>query len=464
MSAKNKRGNKDKEISVEKNMAKQTEKVAKFSFSTLEMFLLLVLIVGFFAVAFSAINNFVKAAGLLLILFASGAVISKLTGASSYYGLVIIRTKRGFNLMKSIADSHPKLVNGLSDLGLSFGFGAIYSFLLFRGNVKKFLFHLLVLVVLFASASFSASVPLNNMLMSAFGILFGLAGIGLLSIVAHAFNIATVPGTPAGVMPVVPGVTVPWEAIFAIAIIAIIHETAHGVMFYVEKLKVKHSGALLFGFLPIGAFVEPDEAQFKKHNLTGKRRILVAGSASNFYAMLLFLPFSMLAFMAVSSLSGGILINNVVAGSAADGMLAKGMVVTAVNGMQTLDFNSFVSQLQKIGPNGRAELTLVDGSKRVVTLSKEGKMGVEAAPFIPPGNSLPYAIANFLAIVLQWTVLLNLALAVINLLPLFVTDGHQLLVNELENIMDKKKAKLIANSAGVITVLILLFNLFPFFK
>ena len=61
-----------------------------------------------------------------------------------------------------------------------------------------------------------------------------------------------------------PGVTIPIEAIVAVAVIAIVHETAHGVMCVIAKLRLQSSGALLLGWLPIGAFVEPDEKAFKR--------------------------------------------------------------------------------------------------------------------------------------------------------------------------------------------------------
>ncbi|MDP3742642.1 MAG: site-2 protease family protein, partial [Candidatus Micrarchaeota archaeon] len=372
------------------------------------------------------------------------------------------------DLMKNIAKTHPKIVNALADFGLSFGFGAIYSFFLFRKTPKKLLVHLALILLLFAVASFSTSVPTNPLILQAVGVLFGLAGIGFVSIAMNAFNILTIPGTPAGVLPVVPGVTVPWEAIFAIALIAIVHETAHGVLFFIEKLKVKNSGVLLLGFLPIGAFVEPDEKQFTKHGIEGRRRILVAGSASNFYTMLILLPFSAIAFTLVASMVSGVLISSVAAGSPADGLLQPSDVITGINGVSTPNIDSLVKELKNAasGMEQTISLQLLDGRIIPINLDSEGKMGIQISPYSAPANAIPYAIASFFAEILKWSVLLSLALSVINLLPLFITDGHHLIADEINQLLPKnpKLAKATTNGLAVLTLLIILLNALPLIK
>ncbi len=432
----------------------------------LELAGLIALIAVFFYAAFSTLPNVLKIIVIAVSLFASGAIIARLTKSSNYYGLVIVRGKYGFGLMKSIAQRHPKIVNALADLGLSLGFGALYSLSIFKNSPKKFLAHLAVLVLLFAGASFTSAVSTNPLYLQVAGVLFGLAGVGFLSIALNAFSILTVPNTPAGVLPVVPGVTVPFEAIFAIALIAIVHETAHGVLFFIEKLKVKHSGALLLGFLPIGAFVEPDEKKFAKHNATGRRRILVAGSASNFYTMLVLLPFSAVAFLLVSSLVSGIAISAVTPGSPADSVLAPGDVITGVNGGSTLSLSTFITQLQQAGSGGTVALQLLDGGSKQLTLDSEGKMGVQVSNYVAPQNGFAYAIAAFFAEVLKWSVLLSLALSIINLLPIFVTDGHHLVADEIKALLpgNPQLAKLTTSALAGLIVLLLLLNMLPFIR
>lgn len=431
----------------------------------LELIGLLALIAVFFYAAFSTMHNALKLVMIVGSLFASGAIIARLTSSSNYYGLVIIKGKYGFGLMKKISQAHPKLVNALADLGLSLGFGALYSFFLFNKTPKKFIAHLLVLVLLFATASFSANAPTNSLVLQLVGVLFGLAGIGVASIALNAFNILTIPNTPAGVMPVVPGVTVPWEAIFAIALIAIVHETAHGVLFFIEKLKVKHSGVLLLGFLPIGAFVEPDEKQFKKHEAHGRRRILVAGSASNFYTMLVLLPFLAVVSIIAASFVSGVSITAITPGLPADGVLSAGDVIIGINSVSATTIAPLVRELERVGPNGEVSINLLDGRSISTTLDADGKLGVEIANYVAPSNSILYGIVAFFASVLNWSVLLSLALAVINLLPLFITDGHHLIADEISRLIrEPRLAKLTTNAVAVVMLLLLLFNLVPLIK
>ncbi len=429
----------------------------------LELAALAVVIGVFFISALSTLPNFFKAAVVIGSLFVSASIIARVTNSKNHHGLVIVRGKYGFKLMKSIADKHPRVVNALADLGLSLGFGAVYSYYLFKKQPKKLAAHLVILALLFLSASFTTNTSVNPLVLQIGGMLLGLAGIGLLSVALNAFAILTIPETPAGVMPVVPGVTVPWEAIFAIALIAIVHETAHGVLFFIEKLRVKHSGILLLGFLPIGAFVEPDEKQFKKHEAHGRRRILVAGSASNFYTVFALLPLAAIILALISSMSAGMLITNIAPASPAEGVLSVGDVVMGINGAPTLTLAALVAQLEAAGPNGEVSLQLVNGNSVTTTLNPEGKLGVEITSYTHPSNAIPFSVLSFLSEVLRWSIILSLALAIINLLPLFVTDGHHLITDEATKLLGSEaNGKKATNILAVATLLLILLNMVPF--
>ncbi len=425
--------------------------------------ILALLVVAFFYVALSQLNSFAKIAIIAVTLFASGSIISKLTGDQSHYGLVILRGTKGFNLMQKIADKHPRLCNELADLGLSLGFGSIYAYYLFSKNKTKLVLHIIALILLFGFANSNTGIPKEILIL--IGLALGLSGLGIISIFQSAFKIATIPGSPAGVMPVVPGVTVPLEAIVAIILIAVIHETAHGVLFYIEKIKLKHSGALLLGFIPVGAFVEPDEKEFDEHELNGKRRILVAGSASNFYTFLAVMPVIAIFGVLLSGLSAGVVIQSLAPNSSASQQLQTGQIITHIDGVEVKDTNQLLTQLASKKPETNVNLTLQTGENKIVTLNQEAKMGIGAANAPIQGSGVQYTIATLLMSILNWTALLSLALAVINLLPLFITDGHKLIAYELESILkDKKKASLITNGMGIVMVIVLIFNALPLIK
>ncbi|NYZ78361.1 hypothetical protein H0N96_03095 [Candidatus Micrarchaeota archaeon] len=242
-------------------------------------------IVFFALVAVSSLDNFLKAVFMLADLMACGALLKRLAEIEGYYGLLLLRSEKGFNTMTLVAKRLPRASRFLADWGFTVGFGLPYSLFVFRKQKQLKRFAALALAAIAFEAFFFLAQPtgsLNSLLLLTFAVtaLAGLFGMGFLLLAQHAFNVLTVPGTAPGVTLLIPFVTVPWEAIFAIVIIMIVHELAHGVLCRIEKIRLRSSGLLLLGFLPIGAFVEPDEKQLAKAALPKKRRILAAGSAS----------------------------------------------------------------------------------------------------------------------------------------------------------------------------------------
>ncbi len=75
--------------------------------------------------------------------------------------------------------------------------------------------------------------------------------------------------------------------IIAIAIIAVFHEFAHGILAKYNNIKVKTTG---FGFLGpfLAAFVEPDEKQMQKKSKFAQISILSAGTFTNLILAILF--------------------------------------------------------------------------------------------------------------------------------------------------------------------------------
>ena len=82
----------------------------------------------------------------------------------------------------------------------------------------------------------------------------------------------------------VPGVLfVPWWIwIIAIAFVIVPHETMHGIMCRIDKVRIKSVGWILLLVLP-GAFVEPDEKQLEKQSRKTKMRVYAAGSFINIF-------------------------------------------------------------------------------------------------------------------------------------------------------------------------------------
>ncbi|MFH1394301.1 MAG: site-2 protease family protein [Candidatus Micrarchaeota archaeon] len=86
---------------------------------------------------------------------------------------------------------------------------------------------------------------------------------------------------PGGTL-LLPGVNLPFvEGVLALLIILIVHEGAHAILSRIGKIPVLSSGIVLFGIIPIGAFVEPDEKKLAKLEKVKQTRVLIAGSTSN---------------------------------------------------------------------------------------------------------------------------------------------------------------------------------------
>lgn len=94
------------------------------------------------------------------------------------------------------------------------------------------------------------------------------------------------------VTPLIPGITLPFlESIFALGFVMIVHELAHAVIAMKYNIPIRSTGLITYGAIPVGAFVEPDDDQFKNLTESSKKTdILLAGVGVNlFFSMIFFL-------------------------------------------------------------------------------------------------------------------------------------------------------------------------------
>ncbi len=546
----------------------------------------------FYAIWSSEIAIFLKAILSISLLLLSGMLLQKLTGLEGYYGLLILRGKRGLGIMETLAKQNPEFWRNFCDFGLSLGFGLPYGWMLFSKKPRKFLLHASLIAILaaiaFALPLFSSELgesaretaTFSAIMLSAVFFLGGLAFLGFTALFKQTLDILTIPNAPAGVMLIIPGITVPWHWIIALIIAIAVHEIAHGILSKVEGLEIKTSGGILLGFLPIGAFVEPDEEKFKKIAIMKKQRILVAGTATNFATALLFgllfsaasiatplfaqgvqissvsntsiaarylsagdrvetingkpiqtesqlaslalsreklenlsiktnstkteisIPATELIIAAVTNTTSSTMQCNglskinpahqcffiypITCGAAsiacpppakqvpASNVLAPGDTIIAIDGEKVSTVEQLRSELSQKKPGAEITLQTSRGEKKL-TLDENGKMGVQTAERLaitfkeqPREGIGPfhYLFALLLAI-LSSTATLNLALSIINLLPLFITDGSRIIYEELmfrlkEPYEEKGKKTLSAKITlfvSIVTVALLLANL-----
>ncbi|MBI5224437.1 site-2 protease family protein [Candidatus Micrarchaeota archaeon] len=429
----------------------------------------LVSIAAFFYLATSNYSNFIKVPAILALLVGSGKVIAKLGGYEEYYGIIIFRGKRGFAAMRYFA-KYPRIMRAIADFGLSLGFGMLYSIYIYKGNWKKILAHFVLICAFFYGFIIYGNPTIYNdslpYYLSAIGIAGGLLIFGVASLAIQAYMILTVSGSSAGATLVVPGVTIPfWEGLIAIIIAAGVHEISHGILALVEKLEVKNSGAILFGILPIGAFVEPNEEKLATLEIQKKRRILIAGTTSNFILFMIFTAVGLIASPLVLGMANGVEVVQVSKDGTANGLLAENEVIYSVDGTAVKNYPEFAS-IMKNRKEGETVMLATDLGAKKIVLGKNGKMGIAPANSYPM-EDLPTAAVLFLFGTLGLIILINFALAVINLVPIFLTDGYRLVFEEAKEAFPSKNnatAKRVAIIAGIASVILLLINFLPNFK
>ncbi|MGV8084667.1 MAG: site-2 protease family protein [Candidatus Bilamarchaeum sp.] len=239
---------------------------------------------------------------------------------SSEMGLILLRSDKGLEAIDSIARTKENLATTLVDIGNSIGYGMLSQFifqkrasfrnfiiglallaflsLLVAPTAFLFLFQVLKLGAVDKTVSMTGSVSQDTGLIIVSAILaigglflFILAGIvyyggfvvlpALANLILHGSD--TITKTASGGTFLLPGINLPlFEGIIALAIVMVVHEGGHAVLSRIAKIRVLSSGLVLFGVIPIGAFVEPDEKEMVKVEAYKQTRVLIAGPAANF--------------------------------------------------------------------------------------------------------------------------------------------------------------------------------------
>jgi len=255
----------------------------------------------------------------------------------------------------------------------------------------------------------------------------------------------------------------------ALVIAMVVHEGAHGVVTRSLGLPVKSSGLVFLLFLPIGAFVEPDEAALKSARTRDTERILGAGVGVNLIVGVVALLLLLWAVSSMTPVSNGLWVTGVIQNSPAEKVgIQAGDFITAVNGVAVSGLQSFHNETWYKAGN-LINVTVLRGGKTIpfndVKLNASGiLLGVETTdvegavtsysrpqlnarslseyicvPDLPPcqgvvpfsrsmigfytsplGPALP-VVTNLLF----WIYFLNFNLAIFNALPIWPFDGGQ---------------------------------------
>jgi membrane-associated protease RseP (regulator of RpoE activity) len=139
--------------------------------------------------------------------------------------------------------------------------------------------------------------------------------------------------------------------ILALVVGIVLHELLHGIIARSQNIGVKSLGILWF-VVPIGAFVEQDDAEMLAAPRRQRDRVAAAGVLANFaLAVVFFTLLSGLVATSVAPNANGVGVATVDSGTpAANASLAPGDIITAVNGTNTTTVSLFETALSHTTP------------------------------------------------------------------------------------------------------------------
>jgi membrane-associated protease RseP (regulator of RpoE activity) len=318
----------------------------------------------------------------------------------------------------------------------------------------------------------------------------GVAYIGLLVVSFFLIKetiklIFNVPGA-AGAAPVVPGFPIAglgivfplimgWICLF---IILVVHEFSHGVVARAFNIKILSSGLAFFGPL-FGAFVEPDEKEISKRPDIEQYSVFSAGPVSNILlGLVAFLVMGYLLMPAVHGITepGGIQIGIQEDLAADKANIPANSIITQIDDTVISDSDAFVEYAKTIEPGQTVTVYTKEGSHQLTTTlspkdNESAYFGIYIlSDFLKPKNNLIakplFLILGWFKELLSWLFIISIGVALINLFPLFITDGARMLRTTLLKIMkDKNKALFIWSKINIVGVTIILFLLlFPLLR
>ncbi|MDE1869004.1 MAG: site-2 protease family protein [Candidatus Micrarchaeota archaeon] len=428
----------------------------------------------------------------ILDIFVIGLLLQVSLKPKGGYGLYLVGTKRGIKTVDNISKRHAKFWDAMAMWGLTVGLGLI-SYPLVKGRIDRRVYAFgmasLVLMYIFlvpylSSAYYLINIPqLQNAIASQAGapqptqisalaiaeicitLVFGFTGllistmfvnagvilVGLAqylgSVAAGAANSSSISNQVPGVAPVIPGIDIPLiTGLVSLVIILVIHEFSHGILARSFRIKLKSIGVLLFGTLPIGAFVEPDEKAVNKLDSLKQTKIYSAGVSANFIAAIAFFFLSLLVAytLAPSAYKDILVITTVAQGYPASGVLQPGMQILSWNGHNITNVTALNAVAAADVPGQAVTVATSTGTFTLTAVQQPGNpshgiIGIDAG-YKRIITTAYGSVVNFFSELFLLSMLLNFLVAVLNLLPLPIFDGWRIYKANVKNKMIVKVA------------------------
>lgn len=265
------------------------------------------------------------------------------------------------------------------------------------------------------------------------------------------------------VIPIIIGITIKLDhlpyILIAFGIVLITHEGMHGIIARLEKIKLKSTGFFLAFIFP-GGFVEPDEEDFKNAPTISKMKVAAAGSFANLAVGMLIL-LMMLTFF-TSTIAGAVVLET----SGEEGRLKLNEVIYTINGVpvnpETLYQNITLRDTLVVETNRGNYTYKIKESVTMPIAWILRSLGIVRIDYYRPivfglGNpEVEYSLYR----ALWWIQLISFGVAIFNMLPIKILDGHLLYMSLIQpRIKNEKKLKIIDNLFTVVCLTLLASNI-----
>jgi membrane-associated protease RseP (regulator of RpoE activity) len=169
----------------------------------------------------------------------------------------------------------------------------------------------------------------------------------------------------------------------------VVHEGGHGIVCRVEDIDIESLGLAGFAFVPIGAFVAPDEESILAADRGAQARMFAAGVTNNFGLALVCLLVLFGPVMGSFALVDGVHVGNTLPGSSADRAgIESGDVIQQVDGQPVANGSDLRNRL--VGLDQTVTVGMADG--RTVTVERR-PLVTQAVPDSPvPANATITAV------------------------------------------------------------------------
>ena len=318
------------------------------------------------------------------------------------------------------------------------------------------------------------------------GIFVGYLGFFLITflLVKNAYDLVLNKPGAVGGSPVIPGLPVAgtglvfpliigWISLF---IIMVVHEFSHGVVARAHNIKVKSSGLAFFGPI-MGAFVEPDQKDLSTKKQGAQLSVFAAGPFSNILLWILCIGLILLITPQLNALtySQGVKINimqdeTLPAYSAG---LPNITTISMINDYPIKSVKNLTDALETIEPGDNLTLETKEGYTYNLTTvanpdnKNESYIGIWliGEDRIKKDDKLStrilHQVLSWLSELFQWTGFISINIGLINLFPIFITDGAQMLRANFESIFkDEKKGTKVWRDINIVLSLVIVIIIF----